>query len=127
MFSSSFFWFNVGHKEAILMKMIKAIVRVEKAEDVAVATMEAGFPAMTCIDVYGRGKQKGIQIGSVFYDELPKRLLMMVVEDDDVEKVVDLIIQNAKTGEEGNYGDGRIFISDVERSFTISKQKEDGE
>lgn len=104
------------------MKMIKAIIRVEKADDVAQATLEAGFPSMTQIDVYGRGKQMGIQIGKVFYDELPKKLIMMVVEDQDVEQVVDLITKTARTGESGNYGDGRIFVSDVTTTYTISSQ-----
>ncbi|MDD8049093.1 MAG: P-II family nitrogen regulator [Thomasclavelia sp.] len=106
------------------MKMIKAIVRVEKADDVAKATLDAGYPAMTRFDVYGRGKQKGIKVGTVFYDELPKKMILMVVEDEDVDKVVKIITDAARTGEEGNFGDGRIFVSNVEDCFTISSLSE---
>ncbi len=105
------------------MKMIKAIIRIEKADETADALLQAGFPAMTRMDVYGRGKQKGLQVGTVFYDELPKKLMLMVVNDDQVESVVALICRNARTGTEGNYGDGRIFISDVEEAYTISEQR----
>lgn len=102
--------------------MIKAIVRNEKSDDVAEALLKAGFPAMTRIDVYGRGKQKGLQIGSVFYDELPKKLMMIVCEDEDVNQIVDIICAYARTSETGNYGDGRIFISDVKETYTISSK-----
>ena len=54
------------------MIMIRAIVRPEKADAVLAALMDAGFPAVTKMDVSGRGKQRGIKIGEVTYDELPK-------------------------------------------------------
>ena len=62
------------------MIMIRAIVRPEKADLVMSALMEAGFPAVTKIAVFGRGKQRGIRIGDVTYDELPKELLMTVIK-----------------------------------------------
>lgn len=104
------------------MKMIKAIVRMEKADEVVEKLLAAGFPAMTRIDVYGRGRQKGLQVGTVFYDELPKKLIMIVAEDENVDTIVDIICASAKTGEEGNFGDGRIFISEVEEAYTISSK-----
>lgn len=104
------------------MKMIKAIVRMEKADEVVEKLLTAGFPAMTRIDVYGRGRQKGLQVGTVFYDELPKKLIMIVAEDENVDTIVDIICASAKTGEEGNFGDGRIFISEVEEAYTISSK-----
>lgn len=105
------------------MKMIKAIIRVEKADETADALLEAGFPAMTRMDVYGRGKQKGLQIGSIFYDELPKKMMLIAAEDDNVDTIIDIICATAKTGTDGNYGDGRIFVSEIEEAYTISKQK----
>lgn len=102
------------------MKMIRAIVRPEKSEFVVARLLQENFPAMTKMDVYGRGKQKGLQMGSVFFDELPKSLIMMVVEDEDEEKVVDIIINAARTGDDGNYGDGRVFVTDVKKAYTIS-------
>ena len=106
------------------MKMIKAFVRPEKAEEVLDALMEKGFSAVTKVSVLGRGKQKGLKVGDTYYDEIPKEMVMMVVEDSDEEKVVKIISENAKSGKEGRYGDGKIFITEVERAVTISSGKE---
>lgn len=103
------------------MVMIRAIIRVEKVDDTLHKLAEEGFPSVTTIEVYGRGKQMGIQVGSVFYDELPKKMLLMVVEDKDEEKVASIIINAARTGD-GNFGDGRIFVTPVVKAFTISTQ-----
>ena len=65
------------------MIMVRAIVRPEKVDDVLAALMDAGFPAVTKMDVYGRGKQRGMRIGEVTYDELPKELILVVVRDAD--------------------------------------------
>lgn len=107
------------------MKMIKAIIRNEKSDEVCEALLKAGFPAITRIDVYGRGKQKGLQVGSVFYDELPKKLMMIVCQDDEETAIVELICKYAKTGSDGNYGDGRIFVSEVQEAYTISSKKQE--
>jgi nitrogen regulatory protein PII 1 len=80
----------------------------------------AGFPAVTKLDVYGRGKQKGITVGEVHYDEIPKDMLVIVCNDEDKDDLVKIIIRVAKTGEKGAFGDGRIFVSPVESSYTIS-------
>ena len=69
------------------MVMIRAIIRPEKVYETLKTLADAGYPAVTKIEVYGRGKQKGLQVGSVFYDELPKEMLMIVV-DDEVEEVI---------------------------------------
>lgn len=105
------------------MKMIRAIVRPEKSRDVIDALSEKGHNSVTEIDVYGRGKQKGITIGSVRYDELPKIMLMIVIEDEDEDDVIKTILDAAKTGE-GNMGDGRIFVIPVESAYTISTREE---
>ena len=106
------------------MKMIKAFVRPEKAEDVLDALMEKGFSAVTKVSVLGRGKQKGLKVGDTYYDEIPKEMVMMVVEDADEEKVIKIISENAKSGKEGRYGDGKIFVTQVERAVTVSSGKE---
>lgn len=103
------------------MKMIRAFIRPEKEQAVVLALEGAGFPSLTKMPVFGRGKQKGLQVGPVHYDELPKTLLMMVVEDEDVEKVIKIIQEKAHTG---FIGDGKIFISPVERAFTIRTGEE---
>ena len=61
------------------MIMIRSIVRPEKVDNVLAALMEAGFPGVTKISVVGRGKQRGIKIGEITYDEIPKELFMTVV------------------------------------------------
>lgn len=104
------------------MKMIRAIVRPEKSRDVIDALSEKGFNSVTEIDVYGRGKQKGITIGSIKYDELPKIMLLIIVEDIDEKAVVDTILDSAKTGD-GTMGDGRIFVIPVESAYTISSRE----
>jgi nitrogen regulatory protein PII 1 len=82
--------------------------------------MEAGFPAVTKITVVGRGKQRGIKIGEVTYDEIPKELLLTVVNDQDKDFVIKAIMKSARTGEKGVFGDGKIFVSPVEEVYTIS-------
>ncbi len=102
------------------MIMIKSIVRPEKVDNVMAALMEAGFPAVTKITVVGRGKQRGIKIGEITYDEIPKELLLTVVNDGDRDFVIRTVIRAARTGDKGAYGDGKIFVSPVEEVYTIS-------
>lgn len=98
------------------MKMIRAILRPETAETVAKELADSGFVSMTQIHVFGRGKQKGITIGSVRYEELPKIMIMMVVEDRNVDDAVNIVRETAYTG---NFGDGKVFISPVEEAITV--------
>jgi nitrogen regulatory protein PII 1 len=102
------------------MLMIRAIVRPSKSSDVMAALMAAGFPAVTKLDVVGRGKQRGMKVGEVTYDEIPKELLFTVVDDKDKQFVVDTILKAARTGEKGSFGDGKIFISPVLEVYTVS-------
>ena len=105
------------------MKMIRAIVRPEKGNEILDELSDAGYPGVTKIDVVGRGRQRGVKVGNVHYDQIPKEILMIVVEDEAEEEVIRLVIKNARTGE-GNFGDGKIFVSDVDRAFTISSGEE---
>jgi len=100
--------------------MIKAIIRPEKVGIVLSELCDAGFPAVTKIGVVGRGKQRGVKVGDVHYDELPKEMLILVVSDDDKEDVVKIIMRSSKTGAKGAFGDGKIFISAVDEVYTIS-------
>jgi len=104
------------------MLLVRAIVRPEKSGAVMSELAAAGFPAITKLDVYGRGKQKGITVGDVHYDEIPKEMLVVVCNDEDKEDIVKIIVRMARTGD-GNYGDGRIFVSPVESAYTISTGK----
>lgn len=98
------------------MKMIRAIVRPEKADAVTDGLADAGYNSMTKMPVFGRGKQKGLTVGNVHYDELPKTLIIVVVEDKSVDDVLKIIQYKAYTGSEG---DGKVFISPVESVLTV--------
>lgn len=102
------------------MIMIRAIVRPEKVDNILASLMDAGYPAVTKFPVVGRGKQRGIKIGQITYDEIPKEMLMMVVKDTDKEYVLETIIKAARTGDKGAFGDGKIFITPVLEVYTIS-------
>ncbi len=101
------------------MIMIKAIVRPEKADAVLEALLEAGYSAVTKIPVFGRGKQRGLKVGEVHYDELPKEMLLFVVPDADKDFVMKTILESARTGP-GHFGDGKVFVIPVDEVYTIS-------
>lgn len=98
------------------MKMIRAILRPESVDNVADGLAEAGLFSMTKMNVFGRGKQKGITVGTIHYDELPKVMLMLVVENDRVDEVLELVKHRAYTG---NFGDGKVFVSPVDDALTV--------
>ncbi len=98
------------------MKLIKAIVRPEKAYEVIKALEKKNIKAMTMWDIFGRGREGGVQVGEALYDELAKTMIMLAVEDKDVSKAVDVI---TKTAHSGAYGDGKIFVLDISEVWTI--------
>ena len=102
------------------MIMIRSIVRPEKSDNVLSALMDAGFPAVTKMNVVGRGKQRGIKIGDITYDELPKELLLTVVKNNDKDFVIKTVIKAARSGKKGAFGDGKIFVTPVDEAYTIS-------
>jgi nitrogen regulatory protein P-II 1 len=104
------------------MKMIQAVIRTEKFREVEVALGKAGFSGLTTTTVMGRGNQKGLQVGATHYSTLPKQMVWVVVEDDQVGKAVDVITTIAETG---NIGDGKIFVLDVVDAVKI-RTKEKG-
>jgi nitrogen regulatory protein PII 1 len=102
------------------MLLIRAIVRPEKASLVMKALFDAGFPAITKMAVFGRGKQRGLKVGNVTYDELPKELLLIAIKDTDKDFVITTIIEAARTDEKGAFGDGKIFVTPITETYTIS-------
>ena len=100
--------------------MIQAVVRPEKVHAVMKSLLEAGFPAVTKMDVFGRGKQRGLKVGEITYDELPKEMLMVVIPDADKDIAVQTIVESARTGAKGAFGDGKIFLLPVEEAYTVS-------
>ena len=109
------------------MKEIMAIVRLNMMNKTKKALAEAGISSITARDALGRGKQRGIKIGEITYDEIPKELLLTVVKDADKDFVVKTVLKAARTGDKGAFGDGKIFVSQVEEVYTISSGiKENG-
>ena len=109
------------------MLMIRSIVRPERADAVLAALMDAGYPAVTKIPVVGRGKQRGIKIGEVTYDEIPKEMLLTVVKDADKDFVIKTVLAAARTGTVGSFCDGKIFVSPVEEVYTVSSGVKEGD
>ena len=110
------------------MKRITAIIKPFKLDDVREALNEKCISGMTVTDVKGFGRQKGhteLYRGAEYVvDFLPKIKLEVVVDDDDVDSCVEAITKGAKTGK---IGDGKIFISNVERIIRIRTGEEDSE
>ena len=94
------------------MQLICAIVRPERAHGVVKALENGGYNAFSEWGITGRGRQRGIQVGPVFYD--------IVVRDEEKDEVVDIILHSARTGESGCSGDGKIFVQPITESYTIS-------
>ena len=103
------------------MLLMRAIVRPEKKDEVLANLSAAGFNAATMVDVVGRGKQKGIRIGGMVYDEIPKVLIIMVIPDEEKDRVVKIVLETGRTGANGTFGDGKIFVSPVGEVYTISR------
>ena len=108
------------------MKMITAVIKPFKLEEVREALAEVGVTGLTVTEVKGFGRQKGhteLYRGAEYVvDFLPKVKIEVVVPDADVERCVDAIIKAARTGK---IGDGKIFVTPVERVVRIRTGEED--
>lgn len=108
------------------MKLIIAIVRPSKAEEIKDALSQLNIAGMTLSEVRGHGRQKGhtaIYRGKEYsVSLLPKMKLEIVIPDDLVEETIRVIIQTARTGE---IGDGRVFVLPVEEAYNIRTGEKD--
>jgi nitrogen regulatory protein P-II 2 len=102
------------------MKMIMAIIKPFKLDDVRAALAEVGVQGITVTEVKGFGRQKGhteLYRGAEYVvDFLPKVKLEMAVDDDQVERVVEAISTAARTGK---IGDGKVFVTDLGQAIRI--------
>ncbi|PJA95305.1 MAG: transcriptional regulator [Ignavibacteriales bacterium CG_4_9_14_3_um_filter_34_10] len=102
------------------MKKIEAVIRPFKLDEVKEALIEEGIRGMTISEVRGYGRQKGhkeVYRGSEYQiDFVPKIKIEVIVVDEMAEKVIDVILNTAKTGQ---VGDGKIFISDIKDVIRI--------
>ena len=110
------------------MKKIEAIIKPFKLDDVREALGDLGISGMTVSEVKGFGRQKGhteLYRGAEYVvDFLPKVKLDLVVQDDDVERCIEAITKSARTGK---IGDGKIFVTPVERVIRIRTGEENEE
>jgi len=97
------------------MKMLQAIIRPEKLDEVMKALELKGFVALTVTDVRGRGEQKGISLQfrgrKMDVDLLPKVKIEMVLDDVEIDSALRTIRESARTG---SIGDGKIFVLNVD-------------
>ena len=102
------------------MKMITAVIKPFKLDEVREALAECGVTGLTVTEVKGFGRQKGhteLYRGAEYVvDFLPKVKIEVVVRDQDVDRCVDAIVGAARTGK---IGDGKIFVTAVERVVRI--------
>ena len=102
------------------MKLVTAIIKPFKLDDLREAVSEIGIQGITVTDVKGFGRQKGhteLYRGAEYVvDFLPKTKVEMAVDDGIVEQVVEAVISVARTGK---IGDGKIFVSDLEQVIRI--------
>jgi nitrogen regulatory protein P-II 1 len=110
------------------MKRIEAIIKPYKLDDVKEALVEVGVVGMTISEVKGYGRQQGhseLYRGAEYVVEfIPKVKIDIVVEQKDVESAVEAIASSAKTGK---IGDGKIFVSSIEKTIRIRTGEEDEE
>lgn len=108
------------------MKMIKAIIKPFKLDEVKDALVAIGISGLTVSEVRGHGRQKGhteLYRGSEYQvDFLPKVELTAVVESSQVDAVIEAIVSAARTDK---VGDGKIFVIDVGRTVRIRTGEED--
>lgn len=107
------------------MKKIEAIVKPFRMDDVREALAEIGVSGMTVTEVRGFGRQKGhteLYRGAEYkVDFLPKMKIELVVQSQQVELAIEAIMKTAQTGK---IGDGKIFVTDVERAIRIRTGEE---
>ncbi|MEM7277316.1 MAG: P-II family nitrogen regulator [Pseudomonadota bacterium] len=102
------------------MKLITAIVKPFRLDDVREALSDVGVNGMTVTEVKGFGRQRGhteLYRGAEYVvDFLPKAKIEIAVASDDVERVIETIIQSARTGK---VGDGKVFVTELEQVHRI--------
>ena len=108
------------------MKKVEAIIKPFKLEEVKVGLSEIGVEGMTVSDVKGFGRQKGhteIYRGSEYtVDFLPKCKIEIVCPDDKAEEIVGVILKKARTGK---IGDGKVFVTAIEKALRIRTDEVD--
>ena len=109
------------------MKLIAAIIKPFKLDDVRAALSDIGIAGLTVYEVKGFGRQKGhteLYRGAEYVvDYIPKMKIEIAVEDDQVDPVIDAIIETARTGK---IGDGKIFVMPLENAIRVRTSESGG-
>ena len=107
------------------MKKVEAIIKPFKLDDVREALADIGIAGMTVSEVKGFGRQKGhteLYRGAEYMvDFLPKVKIELVIQDELLEQALEVIVETARTGK---IGDGKIFVTDIERVIRIRTGEE---
>ena len=102
------------------MKIVSAVIKPFRLDDVRNALSEIGITGLTVYEVKGFGRQKGhteLYRGAEYVvDYIPKVKIEVAIEDDQLDQVIDAIIESAKTGK---IGDGKIFVTNLEQVIRI--------
>ncbi|WP_345993537.1 P-II family nitrogen regulator [Sulfurimonas sp. HSL-1716] len=110
------------------MKKVEAIIKPFKLEDVKDALADIGVTGMTVSEVKGYGRQKGhseLYRGAEYVvDFIPKVKMEMIIADEQVDTVINTIIESARTGK---IGDGKIFVTDIDKVIRIRTGETDNE
>ena len=105
------------------MIKIEAVIKPEKATAIGMALMDAGVGGYFLSNVTGKGNEKGIEVttgGTKKFrrGSVPKTIITTVVDESQKDMVINILLKNAKTGD-GEIGDGKIFISNVEEVIRV--------
>ncbi|WP_076542947.1 P-II family nitrogen regulator [Shewanella sp. UCD-KL21] len=107
------------------MKKVEAVIKPFKLDDVRETLAEIGITGMTVSEVKGFGRQKGhteLYRGAEYMvDFLPKVKIELVIQDEQLEQAIEVIVDTARTGK---IGDGKIFVTDIERVIRIRTGEE---
>ena len=106
------------------MIKIEAIIKPEKDNSIGLALEEAGVGGYFLSNITGKGNQKGVEVTTgrgttkITRSSVPKTVITTVVDDSQKQKVLDIVLEYAKTGE-GEIGDGKIFITNVDEVIRV--------
>ena len=110
------------------MKLITAIIRPYKLDDLEMAVAQLGVQGMTVVEVQGYGAEHGhseVYRGAQYrIDFVPRTQVQIAVDETIVEPVIEAIAKSAHTGK---IGDGKVFVMDIERAMRIRTGETDGE
>ncbi len=110
------------------MKLIVAIVKPFKVDEIKDALLELGLHGMTVSEAQGFGRQRGhseVYRGKEYtIDFVPKSRIEVLVDDDDVHRVLDRLMETARTGQ---IGDGKVFVSPLEHAVRIRTGETDSD